>query len=258
VLKQVFRVYNTNLSGAPEWGGFDWQTTANTLRIGTDKSGTGASQPIDFVVGGVVRMSIAATGLISTSAALIVNNTVVCGAASNFEWNGRSTLSSSADGLIKIANYLGTDFGRLQLGGTTSAFPAIKRNGTGIHIVLANDSGFAPLTTGNFTSTGTIKPERATLTTSATSVTLDISHAGTVLIVTNASPITVTLPTASSVGVGYNVMVIQGGAGAITFAAGAGNTLNSFGSLVTSAGQHAAAGIVCTASNIYNLSGNLA
>jgi hypothetical protein len=62
VLKQVFRVYNTNLGGAPEWGGFDWQTTTNTLRIGTDKSGTGASQPIDFVTGGVVRMSIAAAG----------------------------------------------------------------------------------------------------------------------------------------------------------------------------------------------------
>jgi hypothetical protein len=61
-LKQVLRVYNTALSGAPEWGGFDWQTTANTLRIGTDKSGTGASQPIEFVVGGVVRMSLPVTG----------------------------------------------------------------------------------------------------------------------------------------------------------------------------------------------------
>jgi hypothetical protein len=104
---------------------------------------------------------------------------------------------------------------------------------------------------------GTIKPEQATLTTSATAITLDISHAGTVLTVSNASPVTVTLPTASSVGAGYNVMVIQGGAGAITFAAGSGNTLNSFGSLVTSAGQHAAIGIVCTATNVYNLSGNL-
>ena len=145
--KQALRVYNTALSGAPEWAEFDWITSGgtNTLRIGTNLSGTGAARPIEFVVGGVVRMSIAATGLISTSASLIVNNTVVCGAASNFEWNGRSTLSSSADGLIKIANYLGTDFSRLQLGGTTSAFPAIKRNGTGIDIRLADDSAFAPV-----------------------------------------------------------------------------------------------------------------
>ena len=33
----------------------------------------------------------------------------------------------------------------IQLGGTTSAFPAIKRNGTGIDIKLADDSAFAPV-----------------------------------------------------------------------------------------------------------------
>jgi hypothetical protein len=58
--KQTLRVYNTNLSGAPEWGEFDWITSGgtNTLRIGTNLSGTGTARPIDFVVGGVVRMSI--------------------------------------------------------------------------------------------------------------------------------------------------------------------------------------------------------
>ena len=61
---QAFRVYNTALSGAPEWAEFDWITSGigNTLRIGTNLSGTGAARPIDFVTGGVVRMSIAAAG----------------------------------------------------------------------------------------------------------------------------------------------------------------------------------------------------
>jgi hypothetical protein len=221
-------------------------TSDNQFDIGA----SGANRPRNIYVG---------SSIVTPGATLGGGSGVVINSSFDIGWSGSksSIYGGATDGVIKLSNYAGNDFNRLQLGGTTSAFPAIKRNGTGIHIVLANDSGFAPLTTGNFTSTGTIKPERATLTTSATSVTLDISHAGTVLIVTNASPITVTLPTASSVGVGYNVMVIQGGAGAITFAAGAGNTLNSFGTLVTSAGQHAAAGIVCTASNIYNLSGNL-
>ena len=62
-----------------------------------------------------------------------------------FYWTGRSLMSSPGDGLILLQNTAATDFGRLQLGGTTSAFPAIKRNGAGIDIVLANDSGFAPL-----------------------------------------------------------------------------------------------------------------
>ena len=42
------------------------------------------------------------------------------------------------------------DFGRLQLGGTTSAFPAIKRVGAGIHAVLADESGYANVTSGGF------------------------------------------------------------------------------------------------------------
>mgnify|MGYP000971659765 CR=1 FL=1 len=57
--KQVHRVYNTFLgTTANEWGGFDWLTTTNTLRIGTEHGGTGTARPIDFVTGGVVRMSI--------------------------------------------------------------------------------------------------------------------------------------------------------------------------------------------------------
>jgi hypothetical protein len=61
----------------------------------------------------------------------------------NFDVNAR--IRSPADSIVTLYNSALTDFGRLQLGGTTSAFPAIKRNGTGIDIVLANDSGFAPI-----------------------------------------------------------------------------------------------------------------
>ena len=65
---------------------------------------------------------------------------------------------------MRIANGNSNDFLRLQLGGTTSAFPAIKRNGTGIDIRLADDSAFAPVkgkittdtnyTVGAFSPTG--------------------------------------------------------------------------------------------------------
>lgn len=51
-------------------------------------------------------------------------------------------ISSPASGNIRLTNSAGTDFGRLQLGGTTASFPAIKRNLTSIQARLADDSAF--------------------------------------------------------------------------------------------------------------------
>ncbi len=134
--KQALRVYNTALSGAPEWAEFDWITSGgtNTLRIGTNLSGTGAARPIEFVTGGVARMSIGAAGGVIVEANL------------GIEFASNARIASQASGNIRLSNNSATDFNRLQLGGTTSAFPAIKRNGTGIDIKLADDSAFAPLT----------------------------------------------------------------------------------------------------------------
>ncbi len=68
----------------------------------------------------------------------------------------RFYFTSSADGVVLLANSAATDFGRLQLGGTTASFPSIKRNATGIDIRLADDSGYAPLSAGTiFAGTGT-------------------------------------------------------------------------------------------------------
>jgi hypothetical protein len=46
---------------------------------------------------------------------------------------------------LKLSNYAATDFSRLQLGGTTNAFPAIKRNAASIDIVNGDDTSFGPL-----------------------------------------------------------------------------------------------------------------
>jgi hypothetical protein len=62
-----------------------------------------------------------------------------------FNVNGTTGLSSSGAGILTMADLGATNTTpRITLGGTTSAFPAIKRNGTGIDIVLADDSGFGP------------------------------------------------------------------------------------------------------------------
>jgi hypothetical protein len=102
---------------------------------------------------------------------------------------------------------------------------------------------------------GTIKPEQATMVDKAAGFTLAAVDAGTIINSTSATAITINLPAADTA-TGYNVMIIQSGAGAVTIADN-GNTLNSFGGAVITAGQHAACSIVRTAASTYNLSGNL-
>jgi len=50
-----------------------------------------------------------------------------------------------SDGVVTLLNWASTDFGRLQLGGTTSSFPAIKRSATIVQVRLADDSAYAAL-----------------------------------------------------------------------------------------------------------------
>lgn len=59
---------------------------------------------------------------------------------------GNGTLSnirSPSDGVIELTNNAITDFGRLQFGGTTSAFPSLKRSAAALDARLADDSAFA-------------------------------------------------------------------------------------------------------------------
>ena len=131
----------------------------------------------------------------------------------------------------------------------------------------AGVSGSILFNTGS-TNQITISPARTTITNEAkieravivlnsnsTTATLNINDAGTIINCTSSTDFTINLPS-TAMPVGYNLMVIQSGTGKITFAANT-NTLNSFGGLVSTAGIHSAVSLVCTASQVYNLSGNL-
>jgi hypothetical protein len=69
----------------------------------------------------------------------------------------RTKYTSTGDGVGLLTNVAGTDFTRLQFGGTTSAFPSLKRNGTIIEAKLADDSGYASLTGNAVNFTGNIQ-----------------------------------------------------------------------------------------------------
>jgi hypothetical protein len=90
---------------------------------------------------------------------------------------------------------------------------------------------------------------------SNTSITLSDSDNNSVVRCTASSAVTVTVP--STLAAGFSCMIIQAGTGRVTLQAGAGTTINSFGSLLSTAGQHAPASLIRVASGMYNLSGNL-
>ena len=99
------------------------------------------------------------------------------------------------------------------------------------------------------------QPSLNVIDNAATSITISDADNNRIVRCTAATAVTVTVP--STLATGFSCMVIQAGAGQVTFAAGSGTTLNSFGSLLRTAGQHAPASLIRVGSGVYNLSGNL-
>jgi hypothetical protein len=121
--------------------------TARGIRIGSkDAAGTFASW-----------LSFSTAGAATFSGFMTVNSSVMIAASNNYSWNGRSIIYSPANGRIQLTNTSSNDFDRLMLGGTTSSFPAIKRNGTAINFRLADDSADAPITASNITASGAVQ-----------------------------------------------------------------------------------------------------
>ena len=122
----------------------------------------------------------------------------------------------------------------------------------GATIALANGGTGATTAKGAVTALTTVVDDANT--TIALSATTD---SGYIKRCTAATAIGITTPSTDP-GDGWSMMFIQAGAGQITFTPYSGHTINSYGSLTKTAGQHAAATLVRVASGVYNLSGNLA
>ncbi len=168
---QGFNIYNTYTSASVYERGFvRW--SGNTFQIGTEFSGGSsrelqlrASGPMFFYAGGDYRWYLPTTGHlwayvdnqydignsgsnrprnVYVATDMFVGNNV---SAANFTFNGgtRSYINSPSSGVLGLYNNAGSDFGRLQFGGTTSSFPALKRSSTTLQARLADDSAFAPV-----------------------------------------------------------------------------------------------------------------
>jgi len=112
---------------------------------------------MDLQVGGSSRFRVDRAGVLISSGSVISGSDIVATNGRFIQWSTRSVLGSPSDGNITLYSSSLSDFNRLQLGGTTNAFPAIKRNGAAIDFRLADDSGFCDITARQvFASLGAI------------------------------------------------------------------------------------------------------
>jgi len=115
-----------------------------------------------------------------------------------------------------------------------------------------NDEGAAAWNAGHSTS---IDPDISVNAQTGTTYTLVAADNGKTVTLSNASAITLTVP--SGLGIGFNCLLVQIGAGQVTVSAGAGATVNSRGSMTKLNGQYAAGSLVAYAANTFVLAGDL-
>lgn len=172
---QVSRIYGTYTSGSVyerlaigyQGGAFkivEEQLGASSRYLVMGTNGTGNLQ---FQTAGTVRWQIDSSGHLLP----VADNTYDIGAgaaqardiyasryvfagyfvatgAGAYMFNGRGGVRSSADGVLRLSNDADSDFGRLCFGGTTNAYPALKRSSSALLARLADDSGYAGLEGG--------------------------------------------------------------------------------------------------------------
>jgi hypothetical protein len=116
-----------------ERGFMRWSGAAGTFQIGTEKLGTGGARAMEFHTDNTLRAQVTSAGNFWVNNQLILGTTVM------------ARLTAPSDGVVTLFDAGQTTFGRLQFGGTTSSFPALKRSSTVLQARLANDGDFCPL-----------------------------------------------------------------------------------------------------------------
>ena len=97
-------------------------TVAKIGGLATTTQFAGSLCPVNFACTGYLNIA----GFYYTSSGIV--------------FGSYSVLRSLSDGTAILTNSGGTTFTRLQLGGTTSSYPALARNGVGLDAVLADGS----------------------------------------------------------------------------------------------------------------------
>jgi hypothetical protein len=138
-------VYTINNSGAQTG------TLTGLFLNATETALNGMSHNLmDLQVGGVSKFRVDNFGNITSS-----SNVTISG---QFIISSLGRIQGQSSGVLTLTDSAGTSFNRLQFGGTTNAFPSIKRNGTAIDFRLADDSNFCNVNANGITiSSGNIE-----------------------------------------------------------------------------------------------------
>ena len=196
----------------------NWPTGGTGLGVNAPSGFTG--NIINAQLNGSDRFRIGSNGDLYAG-----NNTMtsasILSSSGYFGVTSKSYIRSTTDGYWTMYNNATTDFTALQLGGTTSSFPAIVHNGTGIDIKLADNSAYTNLAALNLTANGTLAVTGATtmtsfaaaITSSAVDIAVTASHHTILLTATGK---TATLPTAIGItGRIYTIKLTASGTGTI-------------------------------------------
>lgn len=184
------------------WSGSVWQKLeggATTVTVATTNVVGGTANGVLWNNGGVLGggpitttsagvTAIPSGGSLSINGATIGSNALaVTGTAlvsSNFQvgtlagmiFQGSTKLyADGGDGTLTLYNNAATGFTRLMFGGTTSSFPAIKRNAAAINFRLADDSADAAITAASLALGGATIGTDALAVTGTASVSTSIS-----------------------------------------------------------------------------------
>lgn len=138
-------------------------STTYTPLLGVGRANSGGAGSLDV------------NGAVSFYSAATFRGTPV--ANQRLAFNGYGNFAPQSDGVFTLLNDGSTDFGRLQLGGTSASFPALKRSTTNVAFRLADDSGDAGITAATIAATDSISSTKSQV--GGTVVSSSNTNAGT-------------------------------------------------------------------------------
>ena len=138
--------------------------------------------------------------------------------------------------------------------GTDSSKLAIASNLSDLNDAATARANLGLGTAATSASTDFSSAFYSTVSQTTTSRTLSDSDNGKVIVCTNASTITVTIP--STLTAGFSCKLVQGGAGIIGVSAGSGTTLSLIGGKAFTSGQYQVVDLINYATNAYVLDSN--
>ena len=116
-----------------------WSTSGTKLGINAESGFTG--NLLDLQVTGASSFKVTSGGAVTGASAIFTNGVRVDG-GNNFYFSGKGFFQAPSIGVFRFSDNTDANFNRIQFGGGTSSYPAIKRNGAGLDIRLADDSGY--------------------------------------------------------------------------------------------------------------------